>query len=179
MSQQVAQAAPHHGGGVKTEEGKVISSKNAMKHGLLSREVLLEGEDAKTLQELRQSVISDFDPQGEMEHFLVDSLISDMWRLRRAIAVESACGESARKRSHNRLFELEDSTKEEKEAAAVAATFSDGRSEKVLRYLTSIQRSFYRTLHEVQRLQAARKGESVPIPAVLDVNMDGQSPFSD
>ena len=36
-------------GGVKTEEGKAISKYNALKHGLLSKEVLLDGEDEKTL----------------------------------------------------------------------------------------------------------------------------------
>ena len=36
-------------GGVKTEEGKAISKYNAIKHGLLSKEVLLEGEDETKL----------------------------------------------------------------------------------------------------------------------------------
>ena len=36
-------------GGVKTEEGKAVSKYNAIKHGLLSEEVLLDGEDEKKL----------------------------------------------------------------------------------------------------------------------------------
>ncbi|OGL82255.1 hypothetical protein A3I41_05460 [Candidatus Uhrbacteria bacterium RIFCSPLOWO2_02_FULL_48_18] len=32
-------------GGVKSEEGKDVSKYNVLRHGILSREVLLEGED--------------------------------------------------------------------------------------------------------------------------------------
>lgn len=39
-------------GGVKTEGGKAVSKLNALKHGLLSQEVLLEGEKEKLLIEL-------------------------------------------------------------------------------------------------------------------------------
>lgn len=35
-------------GGVKTDEGKTVSRYNAIKHGLLSEEVLLDGEDEKS-----------------------------------------------------------------------------------------------------------------------------------
>lgn len=43
---------------------------------------------------------------------------------------------------------------------------------KLARYETSLERSFYKALHELQRLQAARTGGTVPAPAVLDVNVD-------
>ena len=39
-------------GGVKTEEGKAVSKYNALKHGLLSKEVLLKSEDEAPLVEL-------------------------------------------------------------------------------------------------------------------------------
>jgi hypothetical protein len=44
---------------------------------------------------------------------------------------------------------------------------------KLCRYETAIERSLYRALHELQRLQAARQGEKIPAPAVLDVTTDG------
>jgi len=43
----------------------------------------------------------------------------------------------------------------------------------VLRYETAAERAFLRTLHELQRLQAAREGGSVPLPLALDVNVSG------
>lgn len=38
------------------------------------------------------------------------------------------------------------------------------------RYETTIERQFFRTLHELQRLQASRKGVNVPPPAMVEVD---------
>ena len=40
---------------------------------------------------------------------------------------------------------------------------------KVQRYEAGLERSLYRALHELQRLQAARQGQHVPPPAAVDV----------
>jgi hypothetical protein len=34
-----------------------------------------------------------------------------------------------------------------------------------------IERSFYRALHELQRLQATRQGQAVALPAAVDVTL--------
>jgi hypothetical protein len=45
---------------------------------------------------------------------------------------------------------------------------------KLSRYETAIERSLYKALHELQRLQAARiAGGSVPPPAAIDVDVSG------
>lgn len=44
--------------------------------------------------------------------------------------------------------------------------------DKLARYEAHLERSTFKSLHELQRLQAAREGRSVPAPAVLDVSMD-------
>ena len=47
---------------------------------------------------------------------------------------------------------------------------------KLSRYETAIERSLYKALHELQRLQAARiAGGSVPPPAAIDANVSGDS----
>jgi len=43
--------------------------------------------------------------------------------------------------------------------------------DKVSRYESSLERSFFRTLHEIQRLQASRCGAIVPPPAAMDVDL--------
>ena len=43
--------------------------------------------------------------------------------------------------------------------------------EKVSRYETTLERSLYRTIHELQRLQAARGGVALPPPAAVDVDV--------
>lgn len=45
-------------------------------------------------------------------------------------------------------------------------------AEKLLRYETTIERSIYRALHELQRLQAARAGGAPPLPVAVDVDIN-------
>lgn len=45
--------------------------------------------------------------------------------------------------------------------------------EKLSRYEAHIDRSLFKTLHELQRLQAARRGDAVPAPVVVDVDVTG------
>ena len=47
---------------------------------------------------------------------------------------------------------------------------------KLSRYETAIERSFYKALHELQRLQAARRANgSVTPPVAVDVDISGGS----
>ena len=43
--------------------------------------------------------------------------------------------------------------------------------DRVARYESGLERSFFRTLHEIQRLQASRTGAAAPPPAAVDVDM--------
>ncbi|MBC8273978.1 MAG: hypothetical protein H8E40_03285 [Chloroflexi bacterium] len=53
IKQQLANARNGKKGGPKTKECKSVVRLNAIKHGLLSQEVLLPGEDSKALSVLR------------------------------------------------------------------------------------------------------------------------------
>src|SRR5215216_6959061 len=75
--------------GPKTPEGKAAVRLNALKHGLLSQEILLPGEDEEALRELGQSLRAELRPVGELESLLVDRIIASYWRLRRLGRVEA------------------------------------------------------------------------------------------
>jgi hypothetical protein len=45
--------------------------------------------------------------------------------------------------------------------------------EKVSRYETTLERSLFKVLHELERRQAARAGQAVPLPVAVDVNLCG------
>ena len=47
----------------------------------------------------------------------------------------------------------------------------DGRDERIAKYERHLHNLLTSTLHELERLQARRGGESVPPPAVADVNV--------
>ena len=53
----------------------------------------------------------------------------------------------------------------------LASLPDDRRLAKVQRYEAYLSRQFYRTLHELQRLQAARQGSPVAPPTAIDVDM--------
>jgi hypothetical protein len=44
---------------------------------------------------------------------------------------------------------------------------------RLSRYEVTLDRTLFKSLHELQRLQASRRGESVPLPEALDVTITG------
>jgi len=79
--------------GPRTPKGRAVSSKNALKHGILSREVLVRGqflqEDEKELEALHVRFQDELQPDGPLEEMLVDQIVTGHWRLRRALTAES------------------------------------------------------------------------------------------
>jgi len=79
----------NHSTGPRTEEGKAISSMNALKHGLTAITVLLPGEDPAAYQALYDGTFRDFEPINTTETALLQELIDLQWRLRRASGFEA------------------------------------------------------------------------------------------
>ncbi len=77
--------------GPATSEGKVASSRNALKHGLTSRNpILLDTEDEKALNNLRETYHAELRPVGQIENDIVEELASTKWRRQRGEAIEAA-----------------------------------------------------------------------------------------
>ena len=190
--------------GPKTPQGKAASAKNALKHGILSREVLVPGEDGDALTVLGDRLRAELQPAGELEALLVDRITAALWRLRRCGRVEAEIFArevlrqiAERARREAKLYErsrfsiettkvtnregYEDATLEAENAEAQLATATLGaafvRGSEPLstlgRYEVTIERSLFRNLHELQRLQAARKGHPVPPAVAVDVDVGG------
>ena len=70
-------------------QGKAAVRLNAVKHGLLSQEILLPGEDGEALRELVERLRDELQPAGELETLLVDRIVFDYWRLWRLGRVEA------------------------------------------------------------------------------------------
>ncbi|MBA4132988.1 MAG: hypothetical protein C0519_16400 [Hyphomicrobium sp.] len=67
-----------------------MSRRNALKHGLTARSLVIEGEHPKQFEELRTELIHAYTPQGIVEEQLVDMMAGLLWRLRRVPALEAA-----------------------------------------------------------------------------------------
>jgi hypothetical protein len=127
--------------GPRTPEGKAAVALNSMKHGLLSREAIVQGECEADLVDFGKRLRAQLAPTGELELLLADRIVSCAWRIRRLLRVES------------RLFEEDREQLEE-------AFSSYGREKMAVlsRYEATIERSLYKALHELQRLQAGARG---------------------
>ena len=114
-------------------------------------------EDAEEFRHLQEQLQSESMPEWPLESLLVEQIIVAMWRLRRVYRVEA--GIYTRECSDLGLAFIRDSN------GANAFT-------KLSRYETNIEHSFYRALHELQRIQATRKKGESAAPLAVDVTVD-------
>jgi len=154
-------------GGVKTDGGKAISKYNALKHGLLSKEILLDDENESNLIGLGKKLRNELVPETELELILIDRITANVWRLRRTMRIEKEMIDSDREENSNDLKKTLGS------AFSYDFTNYDTYG-KLIRYETSIERGIYKALHELQRLQAIRNGENVPPPIAIDIDLSNE-----
>src|SRR5438128_11326176 len=146
--------------GPRTPEGKAVACQNARTHGLLSRQVLLPDENRAHLIALREHFLAELAPVGRLETLLVDHMVACAWRLRRLHRVETGVFQGARQDDWGH-----------KGAVGYAFHQATETFAKLARYEAALERAFYRALHELQRLQAARAGQAVPPPVAVDVDV--------
>src|SRR5215510_12975874 len=75
--------------GPRTESGKRRSRRNAIRHGLTAETVIDTLEDAADYKAFERAIKCNYSPQNAIEGQLVSRLTSLLWRLRRAVIVES------------------------------------------------------------------------------------------
>lgn len=80
--------------GPRTPAGKHAASKNATKHGLYSRDTVINSANLKESQseydEFLQNLVDELAPQGALQFQLVQDIANCLWRQRRAIHAETA-----------------------------------------------------------------------------------------
>lgn len=131
-------------GGVKTKEGKDIIRLNALKHGLLTKEIFISGENREEFDNLVFSIINELSPEGEIDKLLAERIITNIWRLRRVLSIERNAIEYNRNDQDLGLFDNEKQKNRKKELKIIDSGFID----KLLRYEVSIERSLYRAIRE-------------------------------
>ena len=62
---------------------------NAIRHGILAKGVVLDGESVEEYEDLRMALAHDFETVGMVEEMWVDQLASCYWRLRRLMHAEA------------------------------------------------------------------------------------------
>jgi hypothetical protein len=76
--------------GPRTPVGKTIASANARQHGILRRQLIIEGESAKDFGALLAALLADEASVRTLECAPVERLAIGLWRQRRAVTARSA-----------------------------------------------------------------------------------------
>lgn len=149
--QEGSTARAQRSGGPKTRQGKENSKHNALKHGILSKVIVLKGESRPEFNSLLNGLRNDLEPEGTLEELLVDKLAATIWRLRRLMIVD---GQKTQKGPEFLQFS---------DFGLVPNPID------LLRYESNLERTFDRTLIQLERLQRIRKGQ--PVPPILNVSV--------
>jgi hypothetical protein len=138
--------------GPATPAGRTISSKNSLKHGLTAREVTVSEEEAREFAAFRNDIVAALAPVGALEEELVQTIAICSWRLRRVYRLEVNNEDES-----NPLSNLA------RDKVVNDGLFGHRRlllsCTTLTRYETSIDRMRQRALHELERLQAQRRGD--------------------
>jgi len=129
-------------------EGKEITARNAIKHGLASRSVLLPGDDPGKYETFADDMKISWGPQGRQEQELVEQIINNAnWHLRRIQKMKAGA--------------LRSLTRENVDPVTFVDLW-DLVTEKFNRYAAAEQAALYRAMHALERLQDRRRTPPAP-----------------
>jgi hypothetical protein len=120
-----------HSTGPRTPSGKLASSRNSLKHGLASGELIVQGEDRAAFEALLRGLLDEHRPANATEELLVTEMAQSWWLAQRAIRLQNDCfGENSVDEKRLSLF---------------------------LRYQSTHERAFHKALNTLIRLQKDRR----------------------
>lgn len=165
-------------GGVKTEEGKAISRYNAVKHGILKEAVSDYEQDL--YEERIEQLIEQYEPIGMFENMLIERIALYDLKLHRIARAEKEFMKATLDPRRIKIVDEMDGFMSTSREVVVNEGYVpkvnggaiQSLSEIYLRYEITVENRMYRAIHELQRLQATRKGEGSPLPLSLDINLD-------
>ncbi len=124
--------------GPRSAEGKARSARNAVRHGLTARDVVVASEDREEFEQLQASLYEELRPEGALEQVLFNQALVASWRLFRITRIEAGLGDPD---------------------AGIDPLADDALHQtlvRLARYEANAQRSFYRAVKELRELQTNR-----------------------
>jgi hypothetical protein len=144
--------------GPKTAAGRARSSRNALRHSLTAEEVTVDEAEAAQFEAFRDDIVEDLGVVGALEEELAQRIALGLWRLRRVPRLEVGRRIDWSEHKHDWVEALE------------FEHMGGGDCENFIRYEIALDRSIQRALHELERLQARRRGQAVLPPIAVDVS---------
>jgi hypothetical protein len=170
--------------GPKTAAGKAAVGRNALKHGLLSSApVVRQVESIEDWKQHVEALIADRQPEGYLETELVVRIAGFLWRLRRvgpheaekiSVSLDQMPAEylqTARYGDKVGARPIADSMAPERiEMQTGIRMLPDPETRNnIMRYEAHLHRLLNQTLHELEAMQARRRGEHTTL-ARIDVS---------
>src|SRR6266540_590387 len=151
--------------GARTEEGKQISAMNSTRHGLTSQQVVLNTESQPEYDALHTGLRNSHKPANEQEELLVKEIADCSWRLQRCRNIEHRLFSV-----HTSIFGTDPDPDEKNvlrahtdpDAALLRAWQKQSEElEKLRRYSTTIERTYFRAIDTLVKLQKERKKSEI------------------
>jgi hypothetical protein len=159
--------------GPKTPEGRAAVRLNGVKHGLTAETIVLKGESQADFTNMLESFEAEHAPTTPTEEALVVQLALANWRLRRLYHQEAGfytCQLQSLVGMQKDL-KLDDAGR-----MGHAAAWSESTLTLFNRQEGRLERSFYRALHELQRLRKEREANLASVCQTPEVEDVGQVP---
>ena len=141
--------------GPRSPEGKAVSRFNALKTGIHAHSHVIPGEDPGALEALTLEYHDRFQPAAPERRFLVDALVAAEWQLRRLRKAEAEIWEYGMQ---------EWRPEEDLVSSGRAFILREEYLTRLHRRIDSAERSYYRALKELHRLQETESRPAPPEP---------------
>jgi hypothetical protein len=122
--------------GPRTAEGRARSSRNALKHGLTSPDLIVREDEIEEFQQFQQDLRQELAPEGAVEMLSFNQLLRAAWNMQRAQRLET-----------DLFVDGLDPLLDESAAKTL---------DRIHRYQSQSERSYYRHLKELRVLQTNR-----------------------
>ncbi len=140
---EINRANAQHSTGPVTIQGKLASSRNSLKHGLASGQIIIPGEDPAAFDSLLGALLEEHQPASPTEELLIHEMAQSYWLTQRALRLQNEC--------------------------FTAEGIDDKRLALFLRYQTTHERAFHKSLATLMKMKKERArgfvsqpGESTP-----------------
>lgn len=137
--------------GTKTPEGKRISSRNGIKHGLYSKDRIINSlhlkENREEYDHILAAIKMELRPKGVLQEFLVRKIADCLWLSRRAARAETA---QIKRQLHLMNDELPPNI-----AVGISSIPKGAAGSDILRYELRVERQLNRSLNLFLRLKKA------------------------
>lgn len=141
--------------GPRTPEGKLRSSRNAVKYSLNPERVVVPTENGAEFEVRRRSLLRQLAPVGPMEIVLVEQIIMSAWRLQRCRLIETRLFHQCVDENGYKLERYDHPVPSD----VLTFAYRNDRRDvtEITRHEGHIERALYRAIRELERCQTNRK----------------------